>query len=436
MKTITSIMNTEWKNRSLYVLEERAVPNIMDGFKPVQRYLYYLGTKSKGKMEKVASIAGNLASVGYHHGETSGAAALTNMATFYKNNLPIFEGEGNFGNRFDDKPSQPRYIFSKLASYTDKLFLDTELAPKHEDEEHIPPKYYLPIIPMCLVNGIKGIATGWAVDIPPHCPESVIDAMIAKCDGKSVQEIKPKYYLFSGDVSRSGNSYIMTGTYKLHSQTKLEITEIPETYDFESYEAVLDKLLEKGQIVDYINNSTNNIYNFSVTLKRGKVYSHDDIIKMFKLQVPHTWNVNTISEDGKLQEWDSSTAFVDIINYFYEKRLPFVTQRIANKIVALQKIIDYKTKWIIFCSDVISGKFNLKITDEEFEKQLKDVYKIDEEYVSKIMNTAIRYFTPTAIEKMKIEIAELEKELDYFKKTTPEKEYKINLNELKKAIKK
>ena len=64
------------------------------------------------------------------------------------------------------------------------------------------------------------------------------------------------------------------------------------------------------------------------------------------------------------------------------------------------------------------------------------MYKIDDEYVSKIMNTAIRYFTPTAIEKMKIEIAELEKELDYFKKTTPEKEYKLNLNELKKAIKK
>lgn len=113
--TISDLMNGPWKERAIYTCEERAIPHFLDGLKPVQRFLLYSGYKNAYKnYDKVASIASVVAKFGYHHGEASASGALTCMGAYFSNNLPLFDGDGNFGNLLDNSPAAPRYIFANL----------------------------------------------------------------------------------------------------------------------------------------------------------------------------------------------------------------------------------------------------------------------------------------------------------------------------------
>lgn len=437
-KKLSNMLQNEWKEYSISTIEDRAIPSVIDGLKPVQRFLLYGGfSKAKNDFVKVAALAGNTSAYGFTHGEQSAGDALTKMAAYHSNNLPLFLGKGSFGNYFDSTPAATRYIFCKLNPICEKLFLDTELAPKHPDLEHLPPKYYLPIIPLVLINGISGIATGWAVDIPPHSPVSVIDALIKKCHGKAVEtaDLVPEYPCFKGFIARDGNSLKLKGIISQPSSSRAVVRDVTPNFDYSSFEAHLDKLEEKGLIVDYVNSSQDDQYNIMVTLKRGKTYSEDDLYKLLKLEWNHKWNVNTISPDGRLQEWNPDTCFVDILNFFYDFRIKFVQQRIDKRIKFLEKHIDYLKACIKFIEDVVRNKFNFKISDSEFHDVLLNYYKMPEEYIEKTMNTPVRRLTSEALEKNRSILKETEDELDYYLHTTKEKEFEKNLKDLKKSLK-
>ncbi len=437
-KNISELLNNEWKEYSITTIEDRAIPSVIDGLKPVQRFLLYGGfSKAKNDFVKVAALAGNTSAYGFTHGEQSAGDALTKMAAYHSNNLQLFLGKGSFGNYFDSTPAATRYIFCKLNPVCDKLFLDTELAPKHPDLEHLPPKYYLPIIPLVLINGISGIATGWAVDIPPHSPESIIDALILKCHGKEpdASDLVPEYPCFKGFISREGNSLKLKGIISRPSSGKAIVSDITPNFDYSSFEAHLDKLIDKGLIVDYVNNSQDDQYNIEIILKRGKKYTDDELCKLLKLEWYHKWNVNTISPEGKLQEWNPDTCFIDIVNYFYNFRIKYIQQRIDNRIIYLKKYVDYLEACIKFIEDVVKNKFNFKISDDEFHDILLNHYKMPEEYIEKTMNTPVRKLTSEALKKTMEILEEAKEELDYYLHTTKEKEYEKNLKELKNSIK-
>lgn len=431
---LSDMASKEWREYAMMVIAQRAIPCVVDGLKPVQRYLLYLALDDGKSFKKVAAYAGNLAGAGYDHGEASGEEAMAKMTARAQTTLPLFDGDGNFGNKLDKSCAQARYIFAKQSKFLPLLFKDMDLCPEDPDPEQEPPLYYLPIIPMVLVNGTKGIAVGWSCDIPSHTPESVIDSLIGLCEGRSVSSITPTYPLFTGSIYREPDHYRIEGKWKRESQTKLRITEIPPTYDQDSYQAVLDKLQEKSYIVDYEDNSKGDYYDILVTLKRAKTYTDADIWDKFKLRTTHKWNVNTISPDGKLMEWKGENVFEDIVKWFYDFRLPFIGERIQRKIKALELEILYKGAYIEFCKDVVAGKFSWKINEDQFEECLLKNYGMPEEYISKTMNTPARSFTVENMAKAQKDLEALKKELDYYKKTTPEKEYKKDLLALRKAI--
>lgn len=435
--TISSIMNGAWKERAIYTAEERGIPSFADGLKPVQRFLICKGLKlAKSSFEKVATIA-TVATEGYHHGEASAAAALTVMAADFSNNLPIFEGDGNFGNVLNPAAAAPRYIFARLSPLFEYIYKDMDLCPKHEDPEHIPPKYYLPIIPMVLVNGIKGIATGYSTDIPPHDPESIINWLIQRTKTEKPKEsIEPKYYGFTGTVTKESDHYTIHGTYEFIGTTKIHVTELPRGYTCASYDSHLKKLIDKGTILDFENNSRMNRFNYIVQLKRGTRWTDEQVRKNLKLDTTHSWNLTTVSTEGKIQEWSKETGMHDIMEAFYKFRLPFIQQRIDNKIVYLETLLQYQNALQQFCQDVIENKFSFRgITDQQFHDILEQQYKAPEKYISKIMNMPVRYFTKELFEKIAEEIKIIETELDYYRKTTAEKEYVNDLNALMKAYK-
>ena len=161
----------------------RSIPSMCDGLKPSQRKILYCCFKRNLTKEiKVAQLSGYVSENGaYHHGEASLQGAIIGMAQNFvgSNNINLLHPEGQFGSRgMGGKDSAaPRYIFTYLESLTHVLFnkLDNQLYDYNTDDgEKIEPKYYLPIIPMVLVNGSEGIGTGWSSFIPQFNPTDII----------------------------------------------------------------------------------------------------------------------------------------------------------------------------------------------------------------------------------------------------------------------
>ena len=436
--TITEIMNGPWKEYSVATCEERGIPQFADGLKPVQRFLLYQGFKTaKTHFDKVNAIGSAIAAAGYAHGDASATAALSAMGASYSNNLPFFEGDGNFGNVLNPTPAAPRYIFAKLASYIDLLIKDTDLCPEDEDPEILPPKYYLPIIPMCLVNGIKGIATGYAVDIPPHDPISIIDYLIKKCEGKKGKEIKPKYYSFEGTITKEDEKYVLTGVVDVKSPIHFIVKELPPIFNTSaSYEKYLRNLMEKGKIQNYENNSCDDKFCYEVWLKKGNRWTEEEIYKNLKLSSNHNLNLTTVMPDGKLHIWDKKTGVQDIVEEFYKFRLPFVQTRIERKRDELKELITFYEGFVKFIEAVIAKKVALKdLSEEDFEKLLLIKYNIPVRYIDRVMNAPMRTFTTNKIEDLRKKLENANDDYSYYSSTTAEQEYKKDLEELKKAIK-
>ena len=162
---------------------DRSIPNLMDGLKTSQRKILFAAFKRKLVHEiKVAQFSGYVSEhSGYHHGEQSLNGAIVNMAQNFvgSNNINLFLPNGQFGTRLQggsDSASE-RYIFTALANMARIIFRtddDKVLRYLEDDGTPVEPDWYAPIIPMILVNGSKGIGTGFSCDIPPFNPSQII----------------------------------------------------------------------------------------------------------------------------------------------------------------------------------------------------------------------------------------------------------------------
>ena len=433
---LSEIMNGPWKERAIATCEERGIVSLADGLKPVHRFLIYQGRKMCARSwDKVAAVGSSVAAAGYEHGEASACGALTGLGAYFSNNLQIFLGKGSFGNVLNSTPAAPRYIFCMLNPQFNLLFKDNDLAPEHPDPECLPPLYYLPIIPMCLVNGSTGLATGYASRIPPHDPLSVIDWCIARCKGNEPKPVKPKYYRFNGSIERMEDHYLLHGICRKISEIHYRVEELPHGFwSSASYEQHLRKLLEKGKISRYDNGSVDDKFIYDIWLKAGSKWSEEQIVKEFKLESKDNWNLTVVSPNGKLKIYPKENGIEQMLEDFYQFRLPYYGIRIEREIKRIEAEIVYKKAWIAFCEDVIAKKFNFRIDDDQFESILKDKYGMPEERIQKTTNSPVRSFTTKSMEKSKEELNDLQEMLEYLKNTTPEKEWINDLEELKAAV--
>ena len=162
---------------------ERSIPNIMDGLKTSLRKILYCAFKRNLTTEiKVAQFGGYVSEhSGYHHGENSLMKAIVGMAQEYvgSNNINLLLPNGQFGTRLqggDDSASE-RYIFTQLNDITKHIYIDADqhvLNYLDDDGTLVEPEFYVPIIPMILVNGSKGIGTGFSTDIMCYNPKRLL----------------------------------------------------------------------------------------------------------------------------------------------------------------------------------------------------------------------------------------------------------------------
>ncbi|HEY4103956.1 MAG TPA: DNA topoisomerase IV subunit A [Polyangiaceae bacterium] len=184
------VAQARYLNYALSVITSRAIPDVRDGLKPVQRRILYTmwqqGVTGASKHRKCAKIVGDVMGNYHPHGDAAIYDALVRMAQAFSLRAPLVDGSGNFGSLDGDPAAAYRYTECRLAPLADQI-----LAEIDEDTVHFRPNYdgtksepvVLPsAIPNLLVNGASGIAVGMATNIPPHNPEEVLNASVRLLD--------------------------------------------------------------------------------------------------------------------------------------------------------------------------------------------------------------------------------------------------------------
>jgi DNA topoisomerase-2 len=443
-KTITEFLSNEYKEFALYSIEGRAIPSVIDGFKPTQRKVINAANSvwktGQEKTLKVFQLSGIVASTQfYHHGDQSLSNAIINLAQKFKNNAPLLEEDGQFGSLRSPQAGAPRYIGTKLSPYFKLIYKDFELLEfKEEEGEQIEPKYFLPIIPTVLINGGSGIAVGFASNILNRDIKEIIDVCVKYLNGKKITTTKPSLNGFTGTYtqdSENNKKWYIRGKFERLNSSTVKITELPPSMTYEKYEETLDKLVENKSIVSYEDNCKDNIdYTIKFTRVGLESLTDDMLFNLLKLVESETENFNTLDENGKLKIFESSE---DIILYFVDFRLKYYQTRknhLLNKLQHELKVLGNRGKFI---KAILDGKIIVNNKPkEEIITQIEtfSIDQIDGSY-DYLLRMPIYSLTKEMFEKLKEEFAAKKEEIEKLKSIDPKDMYLEDLNDLRKKIK-
>lgn len=277
MEDIKQIMQHNYIKYASYVILDRAIPNIVDGLKPVQRrILYMLWLMHDGKLHKVMNVAGQTM-VLHPHGDAPITEALVNLA----NKGYLLDQQGNFGNLFTGDPAAAgRYIETRLSPLAKETLFNadiTTLAPsydgRHQEPVQLPAK-----IPLVLLQGVDGIAVGMATHILPHNFNEVLEAEIAILEGKSFTLLPdfPTAGIMDASQYNKGHGKIkLRAKIEARDAKTLAITEICYGTTTESLIRSIDEAAKKGKIkIESIQDYTAEKVDIEIKLPRGQ-YAQD-----------------------------------------------------------------------------------------------------------------------------------------------------------------
>jgi DNA topoisomerase-2 len=243
----------------------RSIPSLMDGMKPAQRKVLAACFKRDLRTSiKVAQLGGYVSEhMDYHHGEAALFETIVGMARNYVgvNNINLLVPEGQFGTRRGGGPkmkkgddsAQARYIFTRMAYITGLLFNREDrplLNYRTSDGQQVEPDYFLPVIPMVLVNGALGIGTGYSTTIPCYNPLDLTRNVRQVLAGEPQGELMPWYRGYNGRIiSLGANRYLTVGDYVRTGPDTIRIRELPvgakNCKSFTAYMAFLNTLLDE-----------------------------------------------------------------------------------------------------------------------------------------------------------------------------------------------
>ena len=229
----------------------------------------------------------------YHHGEVSLQQTIVSMAQNFvaSNNINLLLPIGQFGtrNQGGKEAASARYIYTKLSPVTRHLFHEADdavLTYLEEEGQSIEPNYYLPIIPLALVNGAEGIGTGWSTFIPCHNPRDVIANIRRLMNGEPYQQLHPWYKGYTGSIVAAEGKHIVTGVYEVLEEDELEITELPIGKWTRDYKTFLEDLATKDEVEDIREYHQENRVHFVLKVPKLRAIeaAEGGLIKKFKLQ--------------------------------------------------------------------------------------------------------------------------------------------------------
>jgi len=462
------LINKELIHFSIYD-NLRSIPSLCDGLKPSQRkILYYMLKRNKTDLIKVAQLSGYVsAETSYHHGEVSLQGAIINLAQDFvgTNNINLLYPDGNFGSRLQagKDAASPRYIFTRLSDITPILFNqdDTPLLDfLNDDGMQIEPEWYLPIIPMVLVNGCEGIGTGYSTYIPTYNPKDIIHNLVNMIRDENFQPLpmKPYFKDFCGSVEETDvkGNYITKGKWERLSEKQLKITEIPVGVGVTNYKEFLESFIEKGtsskkndtkekkkkfELKDVQNKTKdeNQDIIFIIEFKNEKDLDHliksGTLEKELKLTKSFsTNNMYLFNENLILTKYHSPIdilgCFYDIRIDYYEKRKIYITEKLERELIILRS----KKRFI---KEYIDGtlQINNKSKNVIIESLENSNYPKEEESYDYLLRLPIYSLTFEKISELDNTCDLKEKALVLIKSKTPEDLWKIDLENLLKKLK-
>lgn len=460
---------------------ERSIPNI-DGLKTSQRKVLYTCFKRRLTSEiKVAQLSGSVSEISrYHHGEQSLNGTIVNMAQRFvgSNNINLLEPNGQFGTRLQggsDSASE-RYIFTQLNPLTRYIFpeADDVVLNYLEDDGHpVEPMHYVPIVPMLLINGSKGIGTGFSTDILCYNPITIIDYIVNKLNKKDVNgtNMTPYYEGFKGTInSISDTKYLIKGKYEVLSDKLVRITELPIGSWTDDYKQFIEELIDgeknskKGGktdakekddkkkkpscgIKDYTDMSTDTSVDITVTFAGGiipKLVAEEcdngcnGLEKLLKLYTTRsTTNIHAFDENEKLVKFDNVCQLID---HYMKVRHTFYVKRKAHQLIALEREANILSNKARFIGELLDDTLDLRkkktiVVSAILKERGYDAVDEDGDY-KYLVRLPMDSVTEENVEKI---MAEKEKKLIELNtlKTTSEKQLWLNeLDVLKKEYNK
>jgi DNA topoisomerase-2 len=417
--TISDFVHKDLVNFSLADLK-RSIAHMADGLKPSQRKVMYSCFKKNLKEEmKVAQLAAYVAEKSaYHHGEVSLADTIVKLANDYvgSNNINLLEPCGQFGTRLmgGKDASQTRYIFTKLTKDARKIYdpRDDAILNYLDDDGHpIEPDFYMPTLPMVLVNGTEGIGTGFSCYVPPFNPEDIKANIKRILTGEDIVPMRPWFRGFKGVVHKEDDTWMMEGVWNW-SGSNIVVTELPPGRWTQDYKEYLDTLVEKKLIGGYTNNSTTEDVHFEIIDYAGK-----DLLKDLKLR--KTFRVSNMHLFHPTKGIHKYTSPEEILEDFVELRLDHYKKRKAHLIDVLEKravMCDHKSK---FVSMVIEGELVVfKRKKVELEEEMSPIFpKIDGNW-DYLLNTKTVEYTEERVRALMDEAKQAKEDLEKMMKTS------------------
>ena len=453
-------------NYAMYVILDRALPNVGDGLKPVQRRILYamseLGLDASSKYKKSARTVGDVIGKFHPHGDSAAYEAMVLMAQNFSFKYPLVDGQGNWGSQDDPKSfAAMRYTESKLTNFANLLISELKSGTvdwqPNFDGSLLEPVIFPSKLPIILLNGTSGIAVGMATDIPSHNINEVIDATIKVLE-------KPKSDLndllkiikgpdFSNDapiVASSDELHEMylsgRGGFKIQSQWKQEKNEI--IINALPYQASGSKILEQiaeqmlnkklPMVVDLADEGDHqDPVRLVITLKSNRVNAEDVMNHLFAstdLQKTYRMNMNLISLKGGPKVF----SLVDLIKEWLTFRKDTVKRKLEHRLDQVNDRLHILEGLLTIYLDLDKVIKIIRRSDEP-KKELIKVFKLSEIQANAILEIKLRQLAKLEQLKLENERDELVKEQDDIEKILKSKSrlktlIKNELNEIKESF--
>ena len=370
----------------------RSLPHVMDGFKPSQRKVLWAARKRGLTTEiKVAQLAGYVSeTAAYHHGEVSLTQTIVGMAQDYvgASNINLMAPNGQFGTRLQGgkDSASARYIFTALdpiqATILNKAD-DPALTWLEDDGQQVEPEFYIPVLPLLLVNGCKGIGTGYSTTVPCYNPKELVASLRARLRGDisdlTATRLVPWYDGFRGAITLTADGSTMktAGIYQFLPETlQVRITELPVGTWTKNYKAFLEGMLKlEPPPIKSFQEAYNDVdVEFTIQLDAdtfGEAQAFPSKFeKTFKLvDSEKLSNLVAFDLDGMIRRF---TGPGEILETFYMARIGGYVARKANELARLTTEIVEKDARVRFVRAVVNKTLVItNASDEELLAALK-----------------------------------------------------------------
>ena len=417
---------------------ERSIPNVMDGLKTSQRKILFSAFKRNLKSEiRVAQFAGYVSEhSGYHHGEASLNEAIIGMAQDFvgSNNIPWLVPQGQFGTRLvgGKDSASPRYIHTYLQSYIPNLVPQDDfdcLTYRDDDGLPVEPEWYAPILPMLLVNGCRGIGTGYSTFVPQFNPVDLKEMLQEWLkSGRGLErDLIPYYKGFKGSVTKADKGdYIVKGVWKTE-KSEMTITELPVGTWTSDFRELLDKMVSEGTIKDYSDTSTDTDVHIKVKLGADAAPVEKLLVDKIKLTNMHAFNSKCV-----IHKYNTPN---EILGEFANVRLELYGKRKEHLLKVLREKLPYHENVVRLirqqCLDTPVPDIRRK-SPEECDKLLeKNKFDRIKDSFDYLMNLPISSLTLKNAQKHEDDLINLKKKIEEIEKTTPKEMWMTELKALK-----